>query len=178
MKVKKWAEQNDMKPVEAIALLEKAIAPKCDALTELSAEQLEQANALVSRPEPSAKADLSFQAEIRRHLAAQIVVSDRSQAVLGEISRLVDLYATKQELPTDPSTAALVREVWSRTKKPQSQWDGQIWELADQVLVEDGAVVVPSIEIPPTPTAPAPSLDLPEPPMKSAAVPALSGSAE
>lgn len=172
MKLKELAKNHDMKPVDLIALLEKEITPGCDALTELSNEQVALAEALL-RPAAAPAANDSVLPEIRQHLAAAIVVDERNQAIAQEVSRMVALYQSDTpSLPEDESVAALVKEVSARTKKRQPLWDGQVLSLAEEVEIIDGEVILPPISIPLTPTVPVSLESLPEPPLKSAA-PAL-----
>jgi hypothetical protein len=173
MKLKDFARERNMKPVDLIAALEAEIAPGCDALTDLSDEQIQSAKALLDKPAQSDAGVLDL-SPIRQHLAAQLVADSRNEAIAAEVSRLVDLYESSKELPTDPSLAALVQEVSARTKKHPSQWDGETLELADQVEIIDGRVIVPIIEIPQTPTAPVALPFSPDGSLKSAVVPALS----
>lgn len=122
----------------------------------------------------SSQGDVS--AELKRHLAAEIIQFDRTTAIAKEVSRLLSVYEQRRELPADKEQAALVKALWQRAKKRQLPMDGETLALAQQVEVVEGEVLVPTIEVPPTETVPEGSLNLPELRQEVVALPASGGS--
>lgn len=179
MKLKELAKELELKPVELIKELEADIAPGCDALTELSDDQVAAARLHFQQPqaEESAIAADSLTEDIDRQLAADVVGARRQEIARNQADYLINVYETQGLLPAgadgqiDQRRAALVSA--ASAKKHQPQWGGEVMTLAAQVTVVDGQVLLPDMPLPQIELMPAPSDLLPESQQKSAVAPAL-----
>ena len=181
MKLKELAKQLGIKPIDLIKLAEAQIAPGCDALTELTDEQVAAVRADLEEPETES-ATASLTAEIDQQLAATIVGGQRQRMAQQQADYLIEMYETQALLPAgtdgqiDQRRAALV--IAASAKKPQPQWGGEVMTLAAEVEVIDGQVVLPDLPVPQIELVPAPSDLLPASQPSSVAVAALPSSSD
>lgn len=89
-------------------------------------------------------------AAIIQLMALELIDSAKREAMVRRIDSLVVTYIESQGhvAPKDKVQAAYVRKLAETRGKPQPHWDGQDIDLANQIEIIDGEVVLPEIYLP------------------------------
>lgn len=96
-------------------------------------------------------ADLQVSSErqqLRKLLELRLLESDRQNAALDEIDRLLAVAHASdgQDLPADPKEAALIAAIWQSEKKCRGRMAGHLANLAADIYIDaTGKVIRPAV---------------------------------